>query len=701
MKINRIALSNVGPYVGENTFVFDTTDRTKNMVLIGGKNGAGKTTLFKSIKICLYGCTAFGFEANNQKYYSEIEQIINSNEKIKRTGAAFVEMDLLFDDGMYNSIYTFTRSWRISGKRIIEDFSVQKNGSQISESEKEDLKNYLHQLIPPNLFRFYFFDGERISDFVFSGNKTSDFKEAFLKLCSLDTLEIIKDNFQRLSRSRIKAEEFGAAKTYDESKDTYNLLKQRVSYAEEEYSGISSDIIAIDDQIASLEKTYAKGGGITKKEWQAMQAQITKEELKREETRKWLKDVANNVLPFIIVKQELASLKGRMNYEHNAIINASLVTALDDPDLLAVIKKVLSSSGIDLSEDITNKIAFEVKEYANSFGQNTRILNLSEMDRIELIGKINSILAFDTNRIKSATDEINSSLNCVKRIRQKMEKSSVDSYDTFLQRKSELNERKAALIKDLLNLDQELQSLRSELAVATANMTKARESYELFLKKQSINDISARAFLAFDELQKNLYSQNIQTVEKSFQDFFLAIINKSDLIDGIYIDDNLNVFPYKNKEFSIADLKSSINKNGTDFFIAQLGLHAYEVYEKNKQSNTNTIVLPVEIKQQLSAGEKQIFIMALYQSLSKLNRINVPYIIDTPFARIDKEHREKILEKFFKHLSGQVIILSTDEEIVSDYYDILSERLSNTFVIKHSTNGTTEVHPNTYFGGIQ
>ena len=67
---------------------------------------------------------------------------------------------------------------------------------------------------------------------------------------------------------------------------------------------------------------------------------------------------------------------------------------------------------------------------------------------------------------------------------------------------------------------------------------------------------------------------------------------------------------------------------------------------------------------QLSAGEKQIFIMALYQALSQLNKINVPYIVDTPFARIDKEHRGKILSQFFKKLNGQIIILSTDEEIV-------------------------------------
>ena len=59
MKIKRIQVKNIGPYVNENAFDFDVSDITKRMVLIGGKNGAGKTTLFNAIKICLYGCVAY------------------------------------------------------------------------------------------------------------------------------------------------------------------------------------------------------------------------------------------------------------------------------------------------------------------------------------------------------------------------------------------------------------------------------------------------------------------------------------------------------------------------------------------------------------------------------------------------------------------------------------------------------------------
>ena len=141
MKIQKIKLSNIGPYVNTNEFDFNVSDISKRMVLIGGKNGAGKTTLFKAIKLCLYGCVAYGFESINAKYYSEVEKIINSNEKLKRAGEAEVSIDLLLDDGKYNDTYAFVRKWRITGKRISETFDVYKNGELLDLTAKSDFES--------------------------------------------------------------------------------------------------------------------------------------------------------------------------------------------------------------------------------------------------------------------------------------------------------------------------------------------------------------------------------------------------------------------------------------------------------------------------------------------------------------------------------------------------------------------------------
>jgi len=698
MKIKRIQLKNIGPYVNENTFDLDVSKTNKRMVLIGGKNGSGKTTLFNAIKICLYGCIAHGFASNSPKYFAEVEKIINTSEKLKKAGVAEVLIDLLMDDGKYDHTYTFVRSWRVAGKKIAEKFVVYKDGTALSEPEKSDFESYLLQTIPPNLFRFYFFNGERIGDFIFNSSKNSDFKDAFLKLCSLDTMEIIRENLKRVSRTRAAGGTV-LSKEYDRCLEADNLLAQRVEFAEEKYHEISGEIQIIDEQLASLEKSYAKGGGISKKEWQSMQEQIYKEDARRADYHKWLKDMANNVLPFIILRAQLDDLKLQIEVEHKAQVGANVKSTMDTPEIRSIISGVLNRANIELADDISEKIIYEIADYASYAAQTIPILNLSDFDKYELTAKINSLLAYDIGRIQTATDNIEASSQCVKRIQEKMKRSSVDNYDGYLQAKSDLNEQKSNRTQQLLEIDKELQMLRTQKAASAAKLAKAKSDYEALLKKHSITDISARALLAFDELQKALYDKSIHLVEEEFGHYFASLINKPDLIDGIHIDENLNVLPYKNKLFKADVIRKVVSKNGVEYLIAQIGLYAYEVLQQKQAAGETEFELPIEVKQQLSAGEQQIFIMALYQSLSQLSQISVPYIIDTPFARIDREHRGKILSQFFKKLNGQIIIMSTDEEIVGEYYKCVSDIVSNTFILNHTVDGNTEIQANAYFGG--
>ena len=452
MKIKQIKLTNIGPYINENKFDFDLSDSIRRMILIGGKNGAGKTTLFKAIKTCLYGCVAYGFEAINSKYYAEVEKIINANEKLKKIGEAGVTIDLVLDDGKYDTTYTFVRQWRVAGKRITETFDVYREGVLLSLTEKGDFESYILHLLPPNLFRFYFFDGERLSDFVFNGNKDSDFREAFLKLCNLDTMEIIRGNFRRISRGAAQDGE-AAEKEYDDCFAEDTEAQKKIDDAQSKYNDHANEIQNIEESLAILEKAYSKGGGISKKEWKNMQEQLAKEEAKRDEKRKWLKDVANNILPFVILKDQLFVLKDQIELEYKAQVDANVRDAIDTPAIHSIIAQVLDNARVKRFEDITEQIIYEICDYTSSAEQIIPILNLSNLDRYELNSKINSLTTFDIERIKKATEEIEESLQYTKRIRKKMEKSSIDNYDEYLQKKSELNEQKAEHTSKLLEIE--------------------------------------------------------------------------------------------------------------------------------------------------------------------------------------------------------------------------------------------------------
>ena len=74
-------------------------------------------------------------------------------------------------------VYTFDRFWKVKGDKNHRKLYTIKDGEIVSETEKSDFESFLLQTLPPNLFKFYFFDGEKISDFIFNGNKNTDLRK--------------------------------------------------------------------------------------------------------------------------------------------------------------------------------------------------------------------------------------------------------------------------------------------------------------------------------------------------------------------------------------------------------------------------------------------------------------------------------------------------------------------------------------------
>lgn len=697
MKITNITIENLGPYVGGNSFCFDISDSSRNVILIGGKNGAGKTTLFNSIKIGLYGCRAYGFESENAKYLDTIASLINSKAKLERSGVARIVISILMEDGKDDFSYRFERSWKLSTKNLREDLRVYRNDVLLGETEKSDFQSYLLQLIPPDMFRFYFFDGESIGNFVFNGVRNTDFRNAFLKLCGLDTMDIIHENLLRLSNTR-KKDLTGAFDAYQAVAAEYRQAEEELSTAKGERTAIQDRILALDEELAASENSYILRGGISKKEYGAMQAQISREETRRDTTRKWLREAANDSIPFVILRQQLFELRSQIVKEEQQQNATAFQNALNSPDTHSQLMAIFSEYGVDdpifLSEKVITSLAKSVGNHDSE-----SILNLSKREHMDLIAKIGYLLAFDTKKVSNATKSIADSLKTTKSIRKKLEKSDTSGADTFFAEKEQLLSAKQECLQLLLEAERKVDELTTKCNEINGKLKNAQKKYEDFLKARSVSDTTAKAILAFTDLQKRLYKKYVADVERGFEESFHALINKSDLIDGIIIDDQLQVFPYKRRTFKRSELRQMLNKMGESYFISQLGNTAYETYLDTDDTASDEVTLPVEVKQQLSAGEKQVFIMALYQALSRLNKVSVPYLIDTPFARIDNEHRQNILNNFFMKLKGQIIILSTDEEIVGAHKESIESAISNYYLLQHSENNGTAIISDTYFGG--
>ena len=701
MRIKRLTLNNIGSFAGEHSFLFQTDNPQKQIVLIGGRNGAGKTTLFESIRLCLYGYKLYGYRQNSQTYTNIIKRLINDKVKSASPATAGITMQILIEDGYANSVFEISREWILNGNTLKESLCVYKDGDLLTPEQMQDFDNYLMQIIPPALFNFHFFDGEKVSNFVFDRANGQAFRKAFLQICGLDTFDLIEEQLQYNTRTKkgdsqnLIQEEYATARMkLAEAKESHIAALQKIQKTQ-------AEIDALQDQITILDADMKKYGGVEGDDWKLYEKELQEEESKRDELRHILKAAANDVLPFIILKDQLQALKHQLTVEGKLKRNRLFKDKFSDPHLKEKlqqeVKVGIDSPQIELSDEFMLALYKTLREDISE--HEVEFLQISENDSMELLAKIHHYQNYDIQSLIDAEKSLEESLARTKELRAQMDSKEVVDSNHYLAKKNEL----------LLQLDTVRQQSfaekdalsQAEIVLQTAEKAyqKAYEKYRAMLKEKSVSDMAARALLAFSELKQNLYAKYISQVEEAFSRNFHNLISKTDLIDGIYIDSAFEVVAYKMQEVDIAHIFKEVQEYGEEYVFTNIGERAYKII-KDSSSSDGKITVPIKVEQHFSAGEQQIFVMSLYQSLAEIRTSELPFVIDTPLARIDSEHRRNILDHFFSRLPGQVIILSTDEEINNEGMAVLSSKISDVYLIEHQEDGTTSVSRGAYFKGV-
>jgi DNA sulfur modification protein DndD len=86
-----------------------------------------------------------------------------------------------------------------------------------------------------------------------------------------------------------------------------------------------------------------------------------------------------------------------------------------------------------------------------------------------------------------------------------------------------------------------------------------------------------------------------------------------------------------------------------------------------------------------SAGQRQVRMLAFYETLRREARLKPPLVVDTPLGRLDKEVRANVLDRLY--LQGhQSLILSTDSEIDPEgqLFKNISGRLARVYTLHPS-----------------
>lgn len=238
MLLKNLKLNNFRQFKGEQ-FIYFATDPIRNVTVIMGENDSGKTTLAQSFTWCLYGDT--DFEDKSMLCKAVALNMLPSTEETVR-----VELGLV-----HNGIdYTIIREQRYGkdgvgnmkrpGQTVFRISYKNKDGQQEFVRDL-DTEIRMKEILPKELSKYFFFDGERIGNMSkeIRRGKSQEFARAVRSLLGLSAftaaLEHLKGKTSKLSVLR----------SYDESYDARSDSK---------VAQYSRDIERYDAEIEGIEK---------------------------------------------------------------------------------------------------------------------------------------------------------------------------------------------------------------------------------------------------------------------------------------------------------------------------------------------------------------------------------------------------------------------------------------------------------------
>lgn len=76
-------------------------------------------------------------------------------------------------------------------------------------------------------------------------------------------------------------------------------------------------------------------------------------------------------------------------------------------------------------------------------------------------------------------------------------------------------------------------------------------------------------------------------------------------------------------------------------------------------------------------------VISILWALAICSKKKLPVIIDTPLSRLDSLHRAALIKTYFPNAGEQTIILSTDSEIDSKYYQLMKDDIGDEFTLNY------------------
>jgi DNA sulfur modification protein DndD len=672
MRIRSMTLQDVGLFRGRQSL--DLCPRTKYgssrpVVLVGGHNGAGKTTVIGALQLALYGRLALGSRVTDKEYHEHLRGLIHRRRDtlIPMTGSS-VAVEFEHARAGTRSTYVVRRAWQLRDDRVDERLEVTRNGAPLTDVEAEFWPEFVRGLIPYGLSQLFFFDGEKIQRLAEDETESEALSESVKALLGLDLVErlqadldVIVDRRVRTSGSNQVAhrlEEIGTRLTQIEASDSE--LEQREAQVRAQLDRSAAQVERLERKLAHS----GKGLALRRDELHRRAGEL---KARLEAGEKQLRELCESALPFALCSRLATAVVQQLEKEAAA-------------ERWAATRQELDVVATDMRKRLGRRFRGSTRLIADA-----RRVALAEVDAafesiiaqrkdLERADPVHDVSEHGRGYLRQVL--VTGSSEAAAKLADLMRDFLVnDEKLTSTQRRLNAvpdDEELAPLIKEL----SELQRRRGELSAQMTTIDEARQ--QLRLEREKIER----------ERRKIIDAQEKQGAK----DKQLALATSARKALDVYLERLTEAKVQRLQTEAVGCFKQLCRK---DDLIASMNIDPRSFHVTLRDSRGRE--LP---KSDLSAGEKQLYAVALLWGLARVSGRPLPMVIDTPLGRLDSVHRQNLVERYFPHASHQVVILSTDTEVDQVCFEALRSSTSHSIrLVHHQRYGWTEVSEGYFWKG--
>jgi DNA sulfur modification protein DndD len=680
MEISAVVLKNFKQYYDAVPFDFRVSNE-KNLVIVGGKNGHGKTNFLVGLVWCLYG--------NN---ISQVDEIFKREVKggyskflskalnwsAKDDGINSFSVSITFDnvelsDGFFISFSVskaqviISREYdTLSGSETLKIF-IDGIELELLKDEEDKLTFINDYIIPIQAAKFVFFDAEKIADIaeLNLSEQGRIMNDALGKLLGLDVYENLVDDLETY-RKQLKKES-ATKDTFDQIESFENkrsLNVERVNEIDGRKDSTDEQIFIFKREIAEIEKFLSDHGSTTSTvDLASLYHQKKSLEEKKSEISSNLFDQLE-IIPFcifagkmqeLVAQLELEELRKNARYEHDDFIeksNALIEKLFNKPPLpeddISLKQKSFYFNKannlikeIFLNHDEKEEPPFEHDLSGADISHINRVFDMLKLSNDERLDNLNKELVRVENDLTRANNAIRKAEGLV----------LDDEIENFKREKEQLESK-------IREFEREIGSIESERIRLAQENQQLDKRIENLLNKVNISKEKKKTLDSISQYINTLHDFIESEKKEKHKKIESKILNE------------LNQLMHKKL---VSNVKVRIIPDNK-------GLEVLLFKHDGKEI----------LKDDLSKGEQQLYVSCLLKAILNESISDMPVFIDTPLGRLDKEHKENILDNYYPTLAHQVIIFSTNDEITPQRYQRIESIVNRAYVL-NNVNGNTDI----------